>query len=128
MAMDPWAFPGHDEEGVRALICLGVTQTWFDSDPSILPGVGGVIKEAFSGLRAKFGIEVLGTIDDDSTMVGAAQGWPWTGYMIVHAPSREAVAALCNLVRVTEVRPGERVWKFMKIEARIGHSLFCGES
>jgi hypothetical protein len=121
------AFPGHDEAGVRALLCIGVTQSWFDADRSRLAPVGDALKEAFSGLRDRFGVEVLGTLDDDTTMVGPTVGWPWTSYILVHAPDREAVAALCNLLRVTLV-DGERLAKYVKVEARIGHSLFFGES
>lgn len=125
--MLPFEFPGHDEPGVRALLCFGVTQSWFDADPAILPSVAAAMKEAFAGLQGKFGVEVLGTLDDDQTMVGATAGWPWTAYILVRAPDREAVAALCDLLRTTEAG-GERIWKYVKIEARLGHSFFMGES
>jgi hypothetical protein len=62
------------------------------------------------------------TIDDDQTMVGTSpNGWPWTFYILAEVPDRETVAA-CNLFRTIEV--GEhRLWRYMRVEARIGREL-----
>jgi hypothetical protein len=37
------------------------------------------------------------------------------------------VAAVCNLLRATEVE-GARLWKYLKVEARLGRPLFFGEA
>jgi hypothetical protein len=114
-------------EGVRVLFACGVTQAFFELEEARIPDVMEALRSAFNGLQTRFGIEVLGTLDDDETMVGPTLTWPWTGYVLAHAPDRDAVAAVCNLLRETPVGK-DRLWKFMKIEARIGRPLFFGES
>ena len=84
------------------------------------------IKAAFSSLEERFGVRVLGTLDDDETMVGPSITWPWTCYILAHAPDPGAAAAVCNLLRETTIG-SDRLWKFMKIEARVGRPLFFGE-
>jgi hypothetical protein len=66
---------------------------------------------------------VLGTLDDDETMVGTSpNGWPWTFYILADVPDRATVVAACNLFRTITV--GEhRLWKYMRVEARIGREL-----
>ena len=113
-------------EGVRVLFACGVTQGFFELEPARLPEVMEANKEAFSDLEGRFGVRVLGTLDDDETMVGPSDTWPWTCYILADAPDRDAVAAVCNQLRVTNVGP-DRLWKFMKIEARIGRKLFFAE-
>ena len=55
-------------------------------------------------LAKKNGVTVLGTIDDDQTMVGTSpNGWPWTFYILAEVPDRETVVAACNLFRTIEV-------------------------
>lgn len=39
------------------------------------------IVEAFADLKGRFGIEVLGTMDDDELMVGSSVAYPWTAYI-----------------------------------------------
>jgi hypothetical protein len=36
-----------------------------------------------------------------------------------------AAASVCNLLRETEA-PGGRLWRYLKIEARVGRPLFFG--
>ena len=43
------------------------------------------------------------------------------------APSLEAVAAVCNIVRESEVA-GFRLWRYLRIEARVGRPLFFGNA
>ena len=71
-------------------------------------------------------VRVLGTLDDDEMMVGAADTWPWTCYILAEVPDRGAVAAVCNLLRNTEVGDA-RLWKYLKVEARLGRPLFFAE-
>src|SRR5437762_9380667 len=88
---------------VRVLFALGTTSDFFSSDDSAIPGVMEACKQAFDDLEGKFGVRVLGTLDDDETMVGPSDGWPWTCYILADAPDRDAVAAVCNQLRTTKV-------------------------
>ena len=113
--------------GLRVLFCIGVTQSFFDEEPAqVRPLVEG-ITQAFSDLSGRFGVAVLGTMDDDELMVGSSSSWPWTAYILADAPSLESVTAVCNLVRESEVN-GARLWKYLRIEARVGRQLFFGNS
>jgi hypothetical protein len=83
------------------------------------------IEEAFADLRGRFGVQVLGTLDDDQLMVGHSPGWPWTAYILADVPDLAAVSAVCNIVR--EAPAGEhRLWRYLRIEARVGRRLFFG--
>jgi hypothetical protein len=113
-------------EGVRVLFAFGVTQAFFELPRSRIPEVVDGVKKAFGDLEGRFGVRVLGTLDDDETMVGPSDSWPWTCYLLGEAPDSKAVAAVCNQLRETMVGD-DRLWRFMKIEARIGRKLFFGE-
>ncbi len=114
-------------EGFRVLFCIGVTQSFFDEEPARVPSIVEGITRAFSDLGGRFGLEVLGTLDDDELMVGSSATWPWTAYILADAPSLEAVAAVCNLVRESEVE-GFRLWRYLRVEARVGRPLFFGNA
>jgi hypothetical protein len=51
-----------DKEGqpLRVLFWFGVTQTLFDSEPSVLPKVIQGMTAAFDDLEGRFGVKVLG--------------------------------------------------------------------
>jgi hypothetical protein len=83
-------------------------------------------KAAFDDLERRFGVTVLGTLDDDETMVGARTSWPWTCYILAEAPDREAVAAICDQLRETKVDDQTRLWRYLTVEARMGRPLFFG--
>jgi hypothetical protein len=70
---------------------------------------------------------VLGTFDDDELMVGTPPAPLPTACILIEVPSLEAAAAICNIARVTEVG-GARLWKYLRVEARIGRALFFGNS
>jgi hypothetical protein len=107
---------------LRVLFCIGINQNFFD-----LPtGQGGLVWKAFSGMMDAVaetpGVRVIGDIDDDSHMVGPSDGWPWTCYILADVDTQETVRAVCNLFRTTSV--GEyTLWRYAKIEARIGRAL-----
>src|SRR6184192_2580502 len=92
-----------ESQALRVLFCIGVSQSFFDEDPAKLPELIPFITNAFADLRGRFGVTVLGTMDDDELMVGPSPAWPWTAYILAEAPSLEAVTAVCNLVRETAV-------------------------
>jgi hypothetical protein len=114
-------------ESLRVLFRIGVSQTFFEEEAGRLPELIPAITDAFDDLGGRFGIEVLGTIDDDELMVGPSSSWPWTAYILADAPSVDAVVAVCNIVRETGVGP-HRLWRYLRIEARVGRKLFFGNS
>lgn len=108
---------------LRVLFCIGVAQTFFDEKASKLPELIPAIQTAFEDLNGRFGIEVIGTLDDDQLMVGQAPAAPWTAYILADAPDLDAVVGVCNIVRDAEI--GEhRLWRYLRIEARVGRELF----
>ena len=110
-------------DALRVLFCIGVQQTFFVEEASRLPEVIPAIKAAFEDLSGRFGLSVIGTLDDDQIMVGNSPNWPWTAYILADAPDLDAVAAVCNIVRETPI--GEhRLWRYLRIEARVGRELF----
>ncbi len=112
--------------GLRALFAFGLTQDFFTEERTRIPAIMDALKSSFADLEQRFGVRVLGTLDDDETMIGAADRWPWTCYVIAEVPDRAAVAAVCDLLRTTEVG-GVRLWKYLKVEARLGRPLFFAE-
>jgi hypothetical protein len=112
--------------GIRVLFAFGLTRDFFTAERSRIPPLMEALKREFADLEGRFGVRVLGTLDDDETMVGATETWPWTCYILAEAPDRAAVAAVCNLLREVEVGDA-RLWKYMKVEARVGRPLFFAE-
>ncbi len=110
---------------MRALFCFGVLPPFFDLDDATRKQVFDKLVEAYSDLGGRFGIKVLGTIDDDRSMIGPTTGWPWTCYILADVPDQAAVTAVCNILRQFSV--GEyRIWRYIKVEARTGRGLFFG--
>jgi hypothetical protein len=118
--------PYRQSTGMRVLFAFGLTQAFFTEDRSRIPAIMESLKREFGDLEDRFGVRVLATLDDDETMVGATGSWPWTCYVLAEAPDRNAVAAVCNLLR--DVKVGDaRLWKYLKVEARVGRPLFFAE-
>jgi hypothetical protein len=115
---------------LRVLFCIGINQNFFD-----LPADGitpGHVWQAFvammDGLKALPGVGFIGDMDDDSHMVGPSDGWPWTCYLLTDVDTLETVKAACNLLRTTPVGDGgAKLWRFAKVEARIGRALTVRE-
>lgn len=112
--------------GSRALFAFGLTREFFTEERARIPAIMEALKTSFADLEERFGVRVLGTLDDDETMVGAAETWPWTCYVLAEVPDQAAVAQVCNLLRETEVGDA-RLWKYLKVEARLGRPLFFAE-
>ncbi|GGM56778.1 hypothetical protein GCM10012275_29890 [Longimycelium tulufanense] len=110
---------------LRVLFCLGATQAFFDAPDEESAAVAEALEHAFANLTNRFGVTVLGTLDDDRVSVGANTSWPWTSYVLVDAPDMDTVVAICDLVRETRVGQ-HRLWRYVRIEARIGRPLFFG--
>ena len=115
---------------LRVLFCIGINQNFFD-----LPTDGidhGHVWQAFvsmmDGITSLPGVDFIGDMDDDSHMVGPSEGWPWTCYLLADVDTQETVKAACNLFRTTPVGDGEvRLWRFARIEARMGRALTVRE-
>ncbi|OJU83703.1 MAG: hypothetical protein BGO11_10330 [Solirubrobacterales bacterium 70-9] len=109
----------------RVLFCIGVLQPNFDAPADVLKELVAVLEREFADLRGRFGVEVLGTFDDDMIMVGPSTAFPWTSYILADVPDLEAAISICGLLREVEI--GEhRLWRYLRIEARIGRALFFG--
>jgi hypothetical protein len=115
------------QQDLRVLFCFGVSQSFFEEDAARVPELAGAIAKAFEDLSGRFGLRVLGTLDDDELTVGPSAGWPWTAYILADAPSLAAVTAVCNVLREAEVGDG-RLWRYLRVEARVGRPLFFGNS
>jgi hypothetical protein len=66
-------------------------------------------------------------MDDDELMVGPSFTWPWTAYILADAPDLKAVTGVCDIMRSTRIGE-DRLWRFMRIEARVGRKLFFGNA
>jgi hypothetical protein len=111
----------------RVLFCIGVLTANFEAGESELQELLKVLKSEFGDLRGRFGIEVLGTFDDDELMVGPSVAFPWTSYILADVPSVDTAMQVCGLLR--QVRVGEhRLWRYLRIEARVGRPLFFGNA
>lgn len=117
-----------DDTKHRVLFCMGVTPEFFAAGKDERERAFAAIPPAFADLVGRFGVEVIGTIDDDRLMVGSSTTWPWTAYILADAPDLESIAAVCGIVRETEVGDGDRLWKYIRIEARVGRELFYGNA
>ncbi|MFC7291376.1 hypothetical protein [Hirschia litorea] len=108
---------------IRTLFCIAILQNFFELPSSEIGTVWSAFGEMMGGISQIPGVEILGMLDDDETMVGTApNGFPWTAYIMADMPDRDSVIEACNLFRTIEV--GEyRLWKYCRVEARMGRSL-----
>lgn len=110
------------QETLRTLFCVGNNQNFFDLPKSEIGPVWVATQNFLTSLRDMDGVEVIGTFDDDSHMVGPSDGWPWTFYVLADVKNQETVKEACNLMRTIMV--GEHaLWRYFKIEARMGREL-----
>lgn len=109
---------------VRVLFCIGVNQNFFDAGVEEAKHVWTAFASMLSGIGKFTGVKVLGNLDDDRSMVGPSVTWPWTTYVLADVPDIETVHAACNLFRITPVGDGTyKLWKYCRIEARVGREL-----
>ncbi|WP_111510113.1 hypothetical protein [Mycobacterium kyogaense] len=110
------------EQPLRTLFCLGNNQNFFDLPKADIGPVWEATCEMLTNLKNMDGVQVIGTFDDDSHQVGPSSTWPWTAYILADVRDQPTVKDACNLLRTTMV--GEyALWKFFKIEARMGREL-----
>lgn len=111
---------------MRALVCIGVTENFFAADADERADVFEATTTAFADIGKRFGVVVLGTFDDDTLQIGPSVGFPWTCYLLLEAPDYEAVRAITDLFRQTPVGQFQ-LWRYYKVEVRLGRPLFFGE-
>lgn len=109
-------------EPLRTLFCIGNNQNFFDLPKAEIGPVWEGISTMLSTLKNMDGVEIIGTFDDDSHMVGPSDGWPWTCYVLADVCDQPTVKAACNLLRTTMIGD-HALWKYFKIEARMGREL-----
>jgi hypothetical protein len=106
------------------MFCIGALQGYFDQAGTAKGwDVLGTTREILSGIEKEFGVKILSTMDDDQLSVGAADGWPFTGYVVADAPSLDSVVGVCDAVKQSRVGD-EPLTKFIRFEARLGRPLF----
>lgn len=112
----------------RVLFCIGVSQNFMDSTQEVMSDVWVAFQSMIKGISDLEGVTVLGVLDDDRIQVGPSENSPWTAYIMADVPDYETVVAGCDLFRSTPVGDGVyKLWKFMKVEARIGRGLEVAE-
>lgn len=121
----PEEYRARTSSSLRVLFCFGVAQAFFDAAADERARVIGGLQSAFEDLSGRFGVTVLGTMDDDELVVGPSGGWPWTCYILADVPDLDGVRAITTLVRDSEVA-SHRLWKYIQVEARVGRPLFFG--
>ncbi|MET0821061.1 MAG: hypothetical protein ABWY58_08845 [Aeromicrobium sp.] len=111
---------------LRALFCIAINQNFFDlpKDGVTTGDVWTAFVALMDGIKATPGVDFIGDLDDDLTTVGPSSGWPWTCYLMADVADDEAVRNAAGLVRSIQVGDGDvKLWKFAKIEARVGRAL-----
>ena len=114
------------KEPLRVLFCLGINQNFFDlpKDGVGTADVWTATVALTDGIKALPGVTFIGDIDDDSHQVGPSDGWPWTCYLLCDVDTQETVKQACNFLRTIQVGDSDhKLWKYAKIEARIGRPL-----
>jgi hypothetical protein len=112
---------------LRVLFCIAVLDEFFAATDEVRGQVLPRLEGEFADLQGRFGVQVIGTIDDDRTMVGPMLSFPWTCYILADAPDFDAVVSVCDLVR-KPADPGYKLFRYFKIEARVGQPLFFGNA
>ncbi len=113
-----------EQTPIRTLLCLAVQPAFFDLPFNKIGPVWQATQALMTGVAKLEGVSVLGTLDDDETQVGTSATFPWTWYMMCDFPDRKTVVAACNLLRTIVVDDEDhRLWKYMRVEARMGRAL-----
>ncbi|GEO84747.1 MULTISPECIES: hypothetical protein [Alphaproteobacteria] len=113
---------------IRTLLCFAMQPAFFDLPFGQIGPVWKATQTLMASISKLEGVAIIGTLDDDQTQVGTSQTFPWTWYMLCDFPDRQAVIAACNLLRTIVVdEEDHRLWKYMRVEARMGRALTIPE-
>ena len=114
------------DTSLRVLFCFGINQNFFDlpTDGVTTADVWQATVALIDGIKGLEGVDYIADIDDDSHLVGPSDGWPWTFYVLADVDTQATVKAACNLLRTIPVGESDyKLWKYTKVEARIGRAL-----
>lgn len=112
-----------EKEPLRVMFCIGVTQNFFELPPTRIKDVWNAYVSMMEQLNSMPGVKILGTMDDDRTLVGSSSAFPWTSYILADVDTLDTVVAGCNLFRTIKVTEDELLWKYGRIEARVGRKF-----
>jgi len=113
-----------DPKTLRVLFCISINQNFMDAPAAEAKDVWEAFSAMMKGMATLPGARILGTLDDDRSMVGPSKGYPFTCYFMADMPDYETVVAACNLFRTTPVGDGTyKLWKYAAVETRIGREL-----
>lgn len=112
-------------EAIRTLFCIGVRDAFFATGAAERASVVHELRRAFADLAGRFGVRVLGTMDDDEVMVGPSTTFPWTAYILADVPDYATAARVCSILRDHQVGDVQ-LWHYFTIQARLGRPLFFG--
>lgn len=109
---------------IRVLFCMGINQNFMDAAREEQLDVWAAFSEMWNSITEMAGVNVIGNMDDDQSMVGPSTGYPWTTYLLADVVDYNTVVACCNLLRTVAVGQGPyKLWRYVKIEARMGREL-----
>ncbi len=103
---------------IRVLFCAGVLPAFFSATTEERKGVFAQCQQVFGDWEERFGVRVIGSLDDDQLQIGPSLTYPWTFYVLADAPDRESVVRIVN-----QLREGKNpLFQYIKIETRIGRA------
>lgn len=112
----------------RVLFCIGINQNFMDAPAEEMKQVWQAFSQMMQNIDELPGVNILGIMDDDRLQVGAAAAAPWMAYIMADVPDIETVIESCNFFRTIPVGDGTyKLWKYCKVEARIGRKLVVPE-
>lgn len=117
-----------EKESLRVLFCIGVNQNFMDATQEEMGDVWQAFSSMLKNIATLPGVNVLAIMDDDRIQVGPSTSAPWTAYIMADVPEYDTVVKACDFFRSTPVGDGNfKLWKYCKVEARIGRELVVPE-
>ncbi|WP_367107026.1 IacB protein [uncultured Psychrobacter sp.] len=112
----------------RVLFCIGINQNFMSAPAEEMKHVWQAFSQMMQSVDSLPGVDILGIMDDDCIQVGPSADAPWTAYIMADVPDLDTVIEACNFFRTIPVGDGTyKLWKYCKVEARIGRKLVVPE-
>jgi len=112
----------------RVLFCIGINQNFMDATKQEMGDVWQAFSAMMKGISELPDVNILGIMDDDRIQVGPSASAPWTAYIMADVPDLDTVVKSCDFFRSIPVGDGTySLWKYAKVEARIGRKLVVPE-